>query len=708
MISTKIRREFKLVYRDPESNYSALDFTGTGKISIRTFLDNVIVKRLKLDEEDIIKWLIRDKIFPDRNSEIDFQQLKIKFFPEYYLIEDVNEYEINDHKKEDQILFQDACDKNITHHYENSQGDKKKIVVQRLQDLELQLKHRFQHNWESVRRAFLDLDYDHDGFITSQDIIRYFGQGSKDIDFNDLTKLMKDKDSKKKGYLSYADFSSWMGVVIHQSEGFYFRHDSIKNPPFEGHQQVKQEKLKTKSGILSLDVEKTVIDKIRFQWKTLKKAFIDLNKEKTGSIMPMELKNYLKHWGIYLNEEQFKLLFDKFDSDKDGKITYEDFQNTVGNEINPPEHLYFRQDMRRIPRPVACKNEDCLQPPTAVSEYCQMHIKMMQNKSIKIIQRIRTQLGIKWPQLLNNIQRQADKDDENLIYLDKFVDILQRIYQIELSQEDQNLILNGFIAKSIEKQPKINISHILQLQNTSKIKKLYKQIDLNEEEQEDAQFVDMSGYFGKFYRQNVKLNQITIDEFVNVIVKDNKLASIMRCIKQIDKDNNGYVTNQELDDILKYIYPEQFGDKDLKRLFRTFSSIQNTILIDYKKLRDFLLQKINESKQKLYPDHIHHEKSNDKEKSFDKKELNYINYVLDKQQRFLISQEPLYKKSMKLNLFANKTFNPNQSQSSELNKDQISIKYVHSLFDQKKTEDQVKNTIQAQSKIQPALIGNRD
>jgi Ca2+-binding EF-hand superfamily protein len=59
------------------------------------------------------------------------------------------------------------------------------------------------------------LDYDHDGFVTSQDIIRYFGQGSKDIDFNDLTKLIKDKDSNKKGMLSYADFSKWMGVAIH-------------------------------------------------------------------------------------------------------------------------------------------------------------------------------------------------------------------------------------------------------------------------------------------------------------------------------------------------------------------------------------------------------------------------------------------------------------------------------------------------------------
>ena len=45
--------------------------------------------------------------------------------------------------------------------------------------------------------------------------------------------MLKDKDSKKRGLLNYADFSRWMGVAIHQSEGFYFRHDSIKNTAFE-------------------------------------------------------------------------------------------------------------------------------------------------------------------------------------------------------------------------------------------------------------------------------------------------------------------------------------------------------------------------------------------------------------------------------------------------------------------------------------------
>lgn len=68
----------------------------------------------------------------------------------------------------------------------------------------------------------------------------------------------------------------------------------------------------------------------------------------------------------------------------------------------------------------------------------------------------------------------------------------------------------------------------------------------------------------------------------------------MKNIKEIDKDNNGYVTNQELDDIFKMHYEKELGDRDIKKLFKPFASIQNRILIDYKKLRDHILLKIKE------------------------------------------------------------------------------------------------------------------
>jgi len=70
---------------------------------------------------------------------------------------------------------------------------KKDVVVQRLKNLEAVLKNKFVNNWVSVRKAFLDLDFDYDGYITVEDMIRFFG--SQELDYEDLKKLIKEKDS---------------------------------------------------------------------------------------------------------------------------------------------------------------------------------------------------------------------------------------------------------------------------------------------------------------------------------------------------------------------------------------------------------------------------------------------------------------------------------------------------------------------------------
>ncbi len=40
-------------------------------------------------------------------------------------------------------------------------------------------------------------------------------------------------------------------------------------------------------------LEKTIIDKIKFQWKTIRKAFGDINKERDAAIAEDELRFYL-------------------------------------------------------------------------------------------------------------------------------------------------------------------------------------------------------------------------------------------------------------------------------------------------------------------------------------------------------------------------------------------------------------------------------
>jgi hypothetical protein len=86
------------------------------------------------------------------------------------------------------------------------------------------------------------------------------------LNFNDLRKLIesKSKDPANKGKLSYEDFSGWVGNSIHMSEGFYFRHDSIRNVPFEANEERKNRAIedKIKGDLTKKDLVNKVIAKI--------------------------------------------------------------------------------------------------------------------------------------------------------------------------------------------------------------------------------------------------------------------------------------------------------------------------------------------------------------------------------------------------------------------------------------------------------------
>ena len=48
---------------------------------------------------------------------------------------------------------------------------------------------------------------------------------------------------------------------------------------------------------------KMVLYKIQSQWKSIRKSFYEFSKDKSGGIEQKELKFYLDHWGIHINEE---------------------------------------------------------------------------------------------------------------------------------------------------------------------------------------------------------------------------------------------------------------------------------------------------------------------------------------------------------------------------------------------------------------------
>lgn len=67
----------------------------------------------------------------------------------------------------------------------------------------------------------------------------------------------------------------------------------------------------------------------------MRKAFMDLNIEKTGKISLKEFKFFLNFWGMDIPESSITRCFNKFDIDGDGLISYKDFQNSIGSEMFP-------------------------------------------------------------------------------------------------------------------------------------------------------------------------------------------------------------------------------------------------------------------------------------------------------------------------------------------------------------------------------------
>lgn len=67
------------------------------------------------------------------------------------------------------------------------------------------------------------------------------------------------------------------------------------------------------------------------------------------------------------------------------------------------------------------------------------------------------------------------------------------------------------------------------------------------------------------------------------VSKKGNWGGIWKSIKKIDKDSNGYVTVEELEEIFREWFPLELEGKSLMRYFRSkYSSIANKNLINYK------------------------------------------------------------------------------------------------------------------------------
>lgn len=187
--------------------------------------------------------------------------------------------------------------------------------------------------------------------------------------------------------------------------------------------------------LLGTDLEHKILEKMQFQWKTIRKAFQDMNVSKTGKISKDEFNYFLQFWGMNITEEQFDAVFSKFDLDGDGGLSYKDFQQSIGAEMFPSEGLYFRQDKAQQSHVHPCKQSECWQPTKNTLNFCDTHQKMHEGHAIQHFSKLFKHIGPRWKEYIAALKRAADADDEAQIPLQAFVKISKQ-FGGKLRQEE--------------------------------------------------------------------------------------------------------------------------------------------------------------------------------------------------------------------------------------------------------------------------------
>jgi len=108
---------------------------------------------------------------------------------------------------------------------------KQSVIAVKVKALEIEIKQKMSRNFNSVRKAWLELDDNHKGLITVEELAKFLGANIKlNFDYSLLEILVKMRTKSLSNSITYNDFCTWLGGSVEPTEAFYFRHDSNKNP----------------------------------------------------------------------------------------------------------------------------------------------------------------------------------------------------------------------------------------------------------------------------------------------------------------------------------------------------------------------------------------------------------------------------------------------------------------------------------------------
>lgn len=135
--------------------------------------------------------------------------------------------------------------------------------------------------------------------------------------------------------------------------------------------------------------------------------------------------------------------------------------------------------MARPTRIKSCKSDHCWHTAQDFSVFCKIHLKMSQAKAFLLIQEIRKRLGsAKWVDFTAELKKKADKDDDEQVFVDDFVQICTK-FKIKLSQRQLEQLVDSFPGRKEGNRLRLRVGRFYDIAVTLENERTYKKLAVN-------------------------------------------------------------------------------------------------------------------------------------------------------------------------------------------------------------------------------------
>lgn len=177
-----------------------------------------------------------------------------------------------------------------------------------------QVQHWVYRKWKKIRDAFRSFDADKSGLVSTREFLstlRNFGLG---LSVEQERVLVQSLDPNGDGLVSYYEFLATIEASSNAKNSSGFSR-TLREP-------TSREK---KNELAVSQIQSKVFAKYR----SMRKAFLEFDLDRSGSIDPGELQVLFQRMGIDLIDEELDALVSKFDTDGNGLIDYNEFANAI-------------------------------------------------------------------------------------------------------------------------------------------------------------------------------------------------------------------------------------------------------------------------------------------------------------------------------------------------------------------------------------------